>query len=240
MKSVVLVLSFLVAPNLGFHVQPSTISRSRLLSSPEPSEGTVVEEEKKEKVPVAKPGRYDVSKLVSQDDGPGFNQFDPVLSATRFVSRRFGIVGGLSLFAGLALVEGREIVASFRDSSPDAAVDSTTVTLPSGLKYTDVLRGKGGNTPLPGYVIGLKAVVKIGDTEIYNTKDEKPLAFKYGTRPFQNVLCEGVEQGIQGMRVGGKRVIQVPANLAPPGVQLPPGVPLVYEVELTEVLSGYF
>ena len=38
------------------------------------------------------------------------------------------------------------------------------------------------------------------------------------------------------MKVGGKRVLQVPKNLAPPGVDLPEGVPLTYEVELTEVL----
>lgn len=30
----------------------------------------------------------------------------------------------------------------------------------------------------------------------------------------------------------------LPANLAPPGVKLPPGVPLVYDVELTEVNSS--
>jgi len=53
--------------------------------------------------------RYDVSKLVDDPDaegGGGFNQFDPVLSATGFLSRRFGIVGGLTIFAGLFLVEG--------------------------------------------------------------------------------------------------------------------------------------
>lgn len=53
--------------------------------------------------------RYDVSKLVNDPDaegGGGFNQFDPVLSATGFLSRRFGIVGGLTIFAGLFLVEG--------------------------------------------------------------------------------------------------------------------------------------
>jgi FKBP-type peptidyl-prolyl cis-trans isomerase len=42
------------------------------------------------------------------------------------------------------------------------------------------------------------------------------------------------------MKVGGKRLLEVPKNLAPPGVDLPSGVALTYEVELTEVLSGYF
>jgi hypothetical protein len=185
-------------------------------------------------------GRYDVSKLVGgSDDGAGFNQFDPVLKATGFMSRRFGIIGGLSIFAALALVEGREILQSFDDSTPSAG-SGETITSPSGLKITEVLVGKAGSTPLPGYIIGLRAVVKVGDKTIYDTGDEKPIAFKLGQRPFQNVVCEGVEEGIKGMRVGGKRVLEVPKGLAPPGVDLPPGVPLTYEVELTEVLSGYF
>ena len=116
-----------------------------------------------------------------------------------------------------------------------------TSTTASGLKITEILIGKGGFTPLPGYIIGLKLAVKIGDKVIYETAaGEKPVAFKYGQRPFQNAICEGVEEGIRGMRVGGKRVLDVPSNLAPAGVDLPPGVSLTYEIELTEVLSGYF
>jgi hypothetical protein len=188
-------------------------------------------------------GRYDVSKLVgSADDGAGFNQFDPVLKVTGFVSRRFGIFGGLALVAALAAVEGREILQSLGETdSDDAPVENReTVTTASGLRITEVRVGKSGSVPLPGYIIGIRAVVSIGDQVIYNTGDDKPIAFKLGQRPFQNVICEGVEEGIQGMKVGGKRVLQVPKNLAPPGVILPPGIPLVYEVELTEVLSGYF
>lgn len=186
--------------------------------------------------------RYDVSKLVGGqgEDGAGFNQFDPVLSTTGFLSRRFGIIGGLSIFAGLAFVEGREIFKGLDDVTPLEG-SGETITTPSGLKITEVLVGKAGSTPLPGYIIGLRSVVKIGDQVIYETAaGEKPVAFKYGQRPFQNIICEGVEEGIKGMKVGGKRVLNVPANLAPPGVNVPPGVPLTYEVELTEVLSGYF
>ena len=64
--------------------------------------------------------------------------------------------------------------------------------------------------------------------------------FKLGQRPFQNVLCEGVELGIKGMRAGGKRRLVVPQALAPPGVEVPPGAALVYDVEVKEVLPGYF
>jgi len=185
-------------------------------------------------------GQYDVSKLVSSE-GAGFNQFDPVLKATGFLSRRFGIAGGLAIFAALVAVEGNEIVKSFNDQVPTAG-SGETITTKSGLKITEFLIGKGGASPLPGSVIGLNAVVKVGDKVIYDTTSEgsKPVAFKLGQRPFQNVICAGVEEGISGMKVGGKRRLDVPQDMGPPGVSLPPGVPLTYEIELMEVLPGYF
>jgi len=188
--------------------------------------------------------KYDVSKLVGGqegDDSSGFNQFDPVLSTTQFLSRRFGIVGGLAVFVGLAFVEGREIVKGFGDVTPLEGAGEWLAPTPSGLRIKELTIGKAGSVPLPGYIIGLRAKVNIGERTIYETAaGEKPVAFKLGQRPFQNVICEGVEEGIQGMKVGGKRILDVPSNLAPPGVELPPGVPLTYEIELTEVLSGYF
>eukprot|EP00978_Attheya_sp_CCMP212_P008359 scaffold19705_cov58-Attheya_sp.AAC.1 len=138
--------------------------------------------------------------------------------------------------------DGRYDVSKLVGSSEDGAGFNQTITTASGLQITELLVGKGGSVPLPGYIVGINAVVSVGDRVIYDTTtaDEKPIAFKLGQRPFQNVICEGVEEGIKGMKVGGKRRLDVPKALAPPGVDLPPGVPLTYQVELTEVLSGYF
>lgn len=200
------------------------------------------EEVTEETTPPTESDRYDVSKLVggAGDDEGGFNQFDPVLTATGFLSRRFGIAGGLAVFAGLFLVEGNEILKGL-DDAKTLAGDGVPVTTPSGLVITELAIGKGGSSPTQGAVVGLRAVVRIGEQVIYETaKGEKPVAFKYGQRPFQNVICEGVEEGIKNMKVGGKRVLTVPSKLGPPGVELPPGVPLTYEIELTEVLSSYF
>ena len=219
--------------------EESVVDQNEEPGSAPPTSPPAEKEEKDQKSTTS--DRYDVSKLVggTTEDGAGFNQFDPVLSATGFLSRRFGIIGGLAIFAALAAVEGGEILKAFND---ETALDGSgeTITTPSGLKITEYKIGKGGSVPLPGYVIGLQAKVSIGDKVIFDTAGDKPVAFKYGQRPFQNVICEGVEEGIKGMKVGGKRVLDVPSNLAPPGVELPPGVPLTYEIELTEVLSGYF
>lgn len=64
----------------------------------------------------------------------------------------------------------REILKGFQDAEAEQGSGETRTT-PSGLKITELLVGKGGNSPLPGYVIGLKVVVSIGDKIIYQTKD---------------------------------------------------------------------
>lgn len=192
--------------------------------------------------PPAAPAKYDVSKLATgskqEGGGAGFNQFDPVLTTTGFLSRRFGLVGGLAVVGLLGAVEGNEILKAAFDTGPVEG-SGEVITTASGLQYVDLLIASGGPSPLMGNIIGFNARVSIGDKVILDTSGDKPVAFKYGQRPFQNVVCEGLEEGIKGMKAGGKRRLLVPQNLAPPGVTLPPGVPLQYELELTEVLSSY-
>ena len=221
----------LVVPPRRYDLQPRSA----------PDEATTDEADAADEAPAApsKPARYDASKLVDSS-GPGFNQFDPVLTATRGLSRRFGLAGGLAIFGILLVVEGGEIIKAVGTQEPVAG-STEEVTLPSGLKYTESLIGRAGDAvSLPGSVIGLAIRVSIGDKVIFDSTGGKGVAFKLGQRPFQNVLCEGVEQGIKGMRTGRKRRLLVPKNLAPPGVDVPDGVALVYDVEVKEVLPGYF
>jgi len=182
--------------------------------------------------------RFDLKKTQDKS-GAGFNQFDPVLSLSGFVSRRFGLAGGLAVVGLLAATEGNEIVKSLTDTGPQAGTGEV-VTTASGLQYEDILVGTRGDTPLPGTVVGFNAVVSIGDKVLFDTRQDKPVAFKYGGRPFQSIVCEGVEEGLKGMKTGSKRRLVVPSALAPKGLELPAGVPIVYEIEVTEVLPGYF
>jgi len=200
------------------------------------------EEVTAESVSVApKPGKFDLKAKAKEASkkGAGFNQFDPVLSATSFISRRFGLAGGLGLVALLASTEGNEILKSLTDTGPVPG-SGEIVTTSSGLKYKDILVSNSGNAPLAGSVVGIKAKVSIADKVLFDTANDKPIAFRYGKRPFENVLCEGVEEGVKGMKAGGVRELTVPSALAPKGIELPPGVPLTYVIEVTEVLPGYF
>lgn len=191
-----------------------------------------------------KDGDYDLKKTVKQQtkDGVGFNQYDPLLSLSYFVSRRFGIVGGVLLVLAVAAVEGREILISLQDKGPQEATGGI-ITTKSGLQYKDILVADTGNLPKKGSVIGFDAKVMIGDAVLFDSKageKPQPIAFKFGQRPFQNVICEAVEEGMLDMRSGAKRILYVPQNLAPKGVVVPEGQKLVYEIEMREVLPQYF
>jgi hypothetical protein len=184
-----------------------------------------------------KPGMYDLNKL-QPTDGGGFNKFDPVLTVSSFFSRRFGIVGGLAVVALLAATEGSEILKSLTGTGPQPG-SGEVVELPDGLSYVDLLIGTAGETLLPGKLVGFHAIVSVGDTLLFDTHADKPIAYTYGKRPYPNLVCAGVEEGLRGMKTGGRRRLSIPQALAPSGVQLPPGVKLTYEVELTEVLTNY-
>ena len=100
------------SPQININNRPiAKTQNSRLQMSEDGSDDgqQITEQEPIQQQQQQQSNRYDVSKLVNDPDaegGGGFNQFDPVLSATGFLSRRFGIVGGLTIFAGLFLVEG--------------------------------------------------------------------------------------------------------------------------------------
>jgi len=247
MKSSLLISLLCVADGLVLqHLQRPRAApacfRSVMCAAPEEAAAKEAAAEPVPEVPPpTAPKQYDVSKLAGTTGGAGagFNQFDPVLTISGFISRRFGIVGGLAVVAILASTEGAEIVKSLGDKGPVAG-SGETITTASGLQYIDILVGTTGEKPIPGTVVGFNAVVKIGDKVLFDTQNDKPVAFKLGQRPFQNVVCEGVEEGLKGMRVGGKRKLLVPSALAPKGLELPPGVPLEYLIEVTEILPGYF
>uniref|UniRef100_A0A7S2GEU8 peptidylprolyl isomerase n=1 Tax=Florenciella parvula TaxID=236787 RepID=A0A7S2GEU8_9STRA len=211
----------------------------RLRSEETPTE-PAAEESAEEAAPTEpeRPKQFDLKAANTASAEKPFNQFDPVLSITGFISRRFGLVGGLAIVGALAATEGVEIVKGLADTGPQPG-SGETITTASGLQYVDILVGTSGDSPKPGNIVGFNAVVTIGDVTLFDTYKDKPVAFKYGQRPFQNVVCDGLEEGVQGMKVGGKRKLIVNQELAPPGVKLPPGVPIIYTVELTEVLNSY-
>jgi FKBP-type peptidyl-prolyl cis-trans isomerase len=115
-----------------------------------------------------------------------------------------------------------------------------TIETESGLKYEDIEIGTGDIAE-----IGDIAVIHFSEwiddngekgTHFFNSRDEgKPITFKVGT----DKVIEGWNIGIIGMRVGGKRRLLVPPELAygPEGAGdvIPPNAKLIIEINLLEV-----
>lgn len=216
-------------------MEDTTITQNVTASSETPTPEEIPEE------PADSDGSY-IDRLKREQAenakvGAGFNQFDPVLSATEFISRRFGIFGGLGLVALLASTEGKEIVGALLQPQAQEGTGET-ITTPSGLQYIDNKISLSGSSPAKGSLVGIKLKISIGDKVLFDDNTKK-IAFPYGKRPFPDLICEGVEEGLKDMKPGGKRTLLIPKSLAPAEVQLPDGVVLTYDITLEEVLPNY-
>ncbi len=138
----------------------------------------------------------------------------------------------------LALVLGAALAAAAQAPLHPSSVDGATeVTLPNGLAYWDLAVGTGkeavkGSTVKVHYTGWL---LEEG-TKFDSSLDRgKPLEFTLGA----GTVIKGWEQGVQGMKVGGKRQLRIPPEL-PYGYRgQPPDIPrnayLIFDVELLGV-----
>lgn len=108
---------------------------------------------------------------------------------------------------------------------------------PTDLVITDVIEGDGaeatsGNTVVVHYVGVAHSTGEEFDAS-YNRGD--PLTFQLGV----GQVIQGWDQGVQGMKVGGRRQLLIPAHLAygerGAGGVIKPGESLIFVVDLLEV-----
>lgn len=127
-------------------------------------------------------------------------------------------------------------------STPDAAVTtgapgtSKIHRLASGLVYQDLVIGNGKMAD-PGLAVSVHYTGWLADgTQFQTSVGDQPLQFVLGS----GRVIQGWEQGIKGMRVGGKRKLTVPPDMAYGaegfgGGVIPPNATLTFEVELVSV-----
>jgi FKBP-type peptidyl-prolyl cis-trans isomerase len=131
--------------------------------------------------------------------------------------------------------------ASASASAPASAAPSAPAAAPAPdanakLVSTDVVVGKGA-TAKTGSKVSVHYVGTLTDGKEFDSsrKRGKPFVFTLG----QGAVIRGWDQGVVGMKVGGKRKLVIPSALAygpqgrPPVI--PPNATLNFEIELVEV-----
>jgi peptidylprolyl isomerase len=125
-------------------------------------------------------------------------------------------------------------------SGPLAKEPSVTIpagAAPSALVIKDIVKGTGaeakaGQPVTVNYVGVLFHGGKVFDA---SWKRNEPFTFTLG----QGAVIKGWDQGVAGMKVGGRRELVIPAALAygskGAGASIPPNAPLVFVVDLLGV-----
>jgi FKBP-type peptidyl-prolyl cis-trans isomerase len=131
------------------------------------------------------------------------------------------------------------------DTSEDAATGNEAASCPEGeqevtegLTYVEIECGDGDEAQT-GDTVTVHYTGTLEDgTEFDSSVGGEPFTFTLGT----GGVIEGWEQGVPGMRVGGKRELTIAPDLAygdsGAGGVIPPGATLIFEVELVEITSS--
>ncbi|MGH7786664.1 MAG: FKBP-type peptidyl-prolyl cis-trans isomerase [Candidatus Binatia bacterium] len=110
-------------------------------------------------------------------------------------------------------------------------------TEPSGLKWADMVVGQGPS-PREGQVAVMHFTGWLPDnTQFDSSRTRKPFGFPVGS----GQVIKGWDEGVRTMKVGGKRRLIVPGNLAygPKGLRniIPPDATLVFDIELVRIVD---
>jgi FKBP-type peptidyl-prolyl cis-trans isomerase len=116
------------------------------------------------------------------------------------------------------------------------SVKTTEVTMPDGLKFTDDQVGTGAEAQ-KGKTVSVHYTGWLLDgTKFDSSRDRnQPFLFPLG----QGQVIKGWDEGVAGMKVGGKRTLVIPPHLGygarGAGGVIPPNATLKFEVELLDV-----
>lgn len=110
------------------------------------------------------------------------------------------------------------------------------VTTASGLQYVDQVIGTG-EAALPGKTTTVHYTGWLENGKKFDSSVDRgqPFSFPLGA----GRVIKGWDEGVQGMKVGGKRRLTIPSNLGygarGAGGVIPPNATLIFDVELLGV-----
>jgi len=146
------------------------------------------------------------------------------------IGRSLVVVTALTAMCSVTAIAGQEQTAA--KSKTTAA---KTVTTASGLKYTDVKVGSGAS-PVKGKQVKVHYTGTLENGKKFDSSVDRnePFSFVIGV----GQVIPGWDEGVMGMKVGGKRKLIIPSKLgygaAGAGGVIPPNATLLFDVELLD------
>jgi FKBP-type peptidyl-prolyl cis-trans isomerase FkpA len=153
---------------------------------------------------------------------------------TRLAPRPAGILLGAAALAALATGWNAGCARKKTAAGGGAAAAPAAS---SGLVVAEVREGEGA-VATKGKTVSVHYTGRLTDGTKFDSSYDRgqPIDFPLGA----GVVIKGWDQGIEGMKVGGKRKLTIPPELAygargTPGGPIPPNATLVFDVELVAV-----
>ena len=138
------------------------------------------------------------------------------------------VLAALIFFAATAYAENT--------NAPTPTKGLKAVVLPDGLEYVDLRKGNGAEAQA-GKTVKVHYTGWLTNGKKFDSSVDRhePIEFALGS----GMVIKGWDEGIAGMKVGGRRQLHIPAKLGygdrGAGDAIPPNADLVFDCALVEV-----